>query len=910
MRFREIKSYFCGTLRGRLILRVAAVHAVLMTIFIVDLTLRQYALLLDYQEEKAIALAQSLSTSAAVWIASDDLAGLQELVESLQRYPELQFAMLTDERGLVLAHTDKTKRGLFLLDMPHGSQQTTLVKTKHLVDVAIPAMLGNRQVGWARIGINQESLGNEISSIILIGIGYAVMAIIIGSLIAWVVGRRITSRLYAVQETINKVRTGEHARSAIAGTDEAASIALEFNALLDTLEERDISLVKSENKYRLLLQNIRTAVVVYGADLRINISNPMAQELLGISEEQLQGMTSNDPAWTFVRDDGSTMPIEEHPVNRTITIRNSCKDLIVGVRHSERNEIRWCLTNTEPMWKEGNINEVIVTFVDITERRKAEQNLVLMNFALNNVHESALLIDEKSHFQYVNNESCHILGYTRAELLNLCVPDIDPDLPSERWPSHWNELKEKHSLVFQGRHQTKEGCIVPVEICANYFEFNGLSYNLALVRDITERKQVLDALYEGQQVFRTLVENSLDIIARYDRDCKRIYVNPVYLKTSQLPRTDLLNTAPMQISPLPTISAEKLQKLLRKVLDRGVADTVDVLWPKEDDFDHWYNISAVPEFNREGQVVSVMTVSRDITERKHMEEENRIFSQELERRVMERTADAERTSTELKENQMALMNIVEDLNEKTLELEQANAKLKELDQLKSMFIASMSHELRTPLNSIIGYSSILLNEWVGSLNDEQKENIAAVHRSGRHLLSLINDVIDVSKIEAGKIESVVEDVEIGGLISEAIEPFRNEIKKKGLEVIVQAPEHLILRTDRRRLLQCLLNLVSNAVKYTRQGSIRMNVEQVRDESMVKMTVEDTGVGVLKEDLQKLFLPFVRLKTPLEKAIPGTGLGLYLTKKLVQEILKGELSVTSTYGTGSRFSLCVPVALDE
>lgn len=541
-----------------------------------------------------------------------------------------------------------------------------------------------------------------------------------------------------------------------------------------------IALIKDDEKYRLLLQSIRTAVVVHRADSRIIMSNPMAQELLGLSEGQMQGKTSIDPAWNFVREDGSTMPIDEYPVNRTIAIRNSCKDLIIGVRHPDQSEIRWCLANTEPMWnREGEINEVVVTFVDITKYKQTEQNLALMNFALNNVHESAYLIDEQSRFHFVNTESCRILGYTRAELLNMGVPDVDPDFPLERWVSHWSELKEQRSLAFQSRHQTKEGHIFPVEVNANYFEFNGQGYNLALVRDITERK--------------------------------------------------------------------------------------------------------------------------------HTEDEIKRLNEELENRVAERTEDLQKKSGELKENQMALMNIVEDLNDKTLELEQANDKLKELDQLKSMFIASMSHELRTPLNSIIGYSSILLNEWVGPMTEEQKENTAAVLRSGRHLLSLINDVIDVSRIEAGKIESVFEDIDIRSLLSEALEPFRSEIQKKGLEVIVQAPDSMILHTDRRRLLQCLLNLVSNAVKYTRQGSIRINVERVAEESMVTITIEDTGVGILKEDQQKLFLPFVRLKTPLERLVPGTGLGLYLTKKLVKEILKGELSVTSTYGTGSRFSIRVPVA---
>ncbi len=126
---------------------------------------------------------------------------------------------------------------------------------------------------------------------------------------------------------------------------------------------------------------------------------------------------------------------------------------------------------------------------DITERKRVEQNITLMNFALDNVHEAALLIDENARFYYLNEEACHVLGYTRAELLGLSVADIDPDFPLERWSDHWNDLKTQHSLIFEGRHKDKDGRIFPVEINANYFEYDGRGYNLALVRDISERKQ-------------------------------------------------------------------------------------------------------------------------------------------------------------------------------------------------------------------------------------------------------------------------------------------------------------------------------------------------------------------------------------------------------------------------------------
>src|SRR5271157_1061310 len=216
MKLCDIHNFLFGTLRGRLVLVVAVVHAVMMTLFITDLTVRQRSMLLVRQEEEATALAQSLSTSAAGWLSADDISGLQELVEAQRRYPELLFAMLIDQGGRVLAHTDKSRQGLYLLDLPGEVRETVISKTPDLVDVVVPAMVGGRHVGWARVGIGQKAAGQKLGEITRSGILYAIAAIILGSVIALLMGRQLTRRLYTVQDTINKVRDGNRrARSTI-----------------------------------------------------------------------------------------------------------------------------------------------------------------------------------------------------------------------------------------------------------------------------------------------------------------------------------------------------------------------------------------------------------------------------------------------------------------------------------------------------------------------------------------------------------------------------------------------------------------------------------------------------------------------------------------------------------------------
>lgn len=256
--------------------------------------------------------------------------------------------------------------------------------------------------------------------------------------------------------------------------------------------------------------------------------------------------------------------------------------------------------------------------------------------------------------------------------------------------------------------------------------------------------------------------------------------------------------------------------------------------------------------------------------------------------------------------------IEDEVKQKAAELEQANIKLREIDQLKSMFIASMSHELRTPLNSVIGFSSIMLKEWHGTISEEQQKDLSIILRAGKHLLALINDVIDVSKIEAGMIEVNVEGVDVFDVIAEAIDLLKKDIKDKELELQVEAI-HQTIQTDRRRLLQCVTNLMSNAMKFTEKGRVQVTAQRIQNAESriqnggyVEISVADTGIGIKQEDMSKLFNPFVRLDSHLRSTVFGTGLGLYLTKKLVVEALRGEISVTSRHGEGSAFVLRIPI----
>jgi PAS domain S-box-containing protein len=314
-----------------------------------------------------------------------------------------------------------------------------------------------------------------------------------------------------------------------------------------------------------------------------------------------------------------------------------------------------------------------------------------------------------------------------------------------------------------------------------------------------------------------------------------------------------------------------------KVLDEGLE-----LFVAEEPFRdvsgalRYLQTTKVPLVLEDGVTRAVLGVAIDVTERKRADDELRTYRDHLEDLVKERTA----------------------------ELAVAKEKAEESDRLKSAFLATMSHEFRTPLNSIIGFSGVLMQGLAGPLNEEQQKQMGMVCGSAGHLLALINDVLDISKIEAGQLTFATETFDLGASLANLVRSAAPLAEKKGLSLWHEIGSEVgEMTSDRRRVEQIVLNLLSNAVKFTDHGSVKLAC--TADDERATIRVVDTGIGIRAEDLGKLFRPFRQVDAGTARHYDGTGLGLSISRKLA-ELLGGSIEVESEPGRGSTFTVVLPL----
>jgi PAS domain S-box-containing protein len=502
--------------------------------------------------------------------------------------------------------------------------------------------------------------------------------------------------------------------------------------------------------------------------------------------------------------------------------------------------------------RSGDVEYFLSAKKDVTHLKVLrDSKLVEAKFRdlLESTSDAIVMVNVTGRIVLVNSQAEEVFGHRKAELIGQPIEILLPE--RYRFDGH---VGHRANFFAQSRTRSmsaalelyglrKSGEEFPVQISLSPLETEEGTMVMSAIRDITDWKK-------AEQKFRGLLESAPDAMVIVNPEGKIVLVNSKTVKLFGWKREELLEQKIEMLVPERFHSVDPGDRagLVAMPRSRAMGAGLELHGLRKDGSEFPVEISLNPLETEER-----LFVIRDVTERKRFEQA---------------------------------------LQEKNIEMEKAIL-------TKDRFLASMSHELRTPLNAIIGFTGTLLMGLPGPLTAEQKRQLETVRSSARYQLSLINDLLDLAKIESGKVELNFEQIDCAGVVNEVADTLRPLAKQKGLHFDVRVPKNLVVKIDRRAFSQILINLVNNAIKFTREGEVRIQVQ--KKNGATEVSVIDTGIGITRQDQARLFDAFARLDSASGNREEGSGLGLHLSQRLAT-LLGAQIIFKSKPGKGSSFTV--------
>jgi PAS domain S-box-containing protein len=526
---------------------------------------------------------------------------------------------------------------------------------------------------------------------------------------------------------------------------------------------------------------------------------------------------------------------------------------------------------------ESGVNGATLNFwiKNILERKRAEQsardNELRYRELVENINELIYTTSEDGVITYMNSAVFPLFGYNQSEVIGRPFTDFiySEDLP--RIAEMFRKVISGNLQPSEYRIMSKSGDIHWIRTFSRLIlKGNDIVGIQGLAIDITPQKKAEELLRKSEEKYRTYMENAPGGLFIVDSNGRYVEVNKAACLMTGYSQKELLSMSIRELSspesPPETLASFNILKETGRV-------KTDVILRKKDGNDlHFYLEAVAISEDR------FMAFCSDITYRKLME-------------------------TALEEERNLLAQRVE---ERTRDLSLANEELVKQSRFKDEFLTNMSHELRTPLTVILGITEVLQDSVYGNLNEKQHNRMKLIEENGRNLLKLINDILTIAKINAGKLEVDIQTVHVQTFCQTCLQIIMQEAIKKGIKVSLKLDDGIrIIKTDAQHLRQILTSLLSNAVKFTPEGGeIGLDVVGSVNQHIIHFIVWDTGVGISKEDMEILFKPFIQLDGSFSRQYAGIGLGLTLATKMTQ-LLGGTISVESEVGKGSRFIVSFP-----